>query len=229
MRISRIDHLSRVPHCQVRIQTWKLETGGQAQKRRYEELSTRIDIQPELEGDPEQKPYISVYIKRFRNLRYALAQPIALGPLVIARRTIPEWSPIHDIIAKGDLEGFKTMLKGGKASFWDCDPEGRSLITYAVFKCQPEICKYLIQNGADVDSVEPSFYDYSRHRHLLTQVSYADDMLNFPLNGDKNIRYRANECRILLLRAGADPTIGGQGSALCKVLSESSALVSLSA
>jgi hypothetical protein len=42
---------------------------------------------------------------------------------------IPESSAIYQIIEDGDLEGLQRLIKDGKASFWDCDPDGRSLIT----------------------------------------------------------------------------------------------------
>jgi hypothetical protein len=118
-----------VPLCEVQIQTWKVEAGEQGHNRKYEELYTRIDIRPEVEGDPERRPFLSVYIKRFWDLRHALAQPVVLGPLIIARRTIPEWSAIHRTIQDGDFKAFQRLLKDGEASLWDCDEYGRSLIT----------------------------------------------------------------------------------------------------
>jgi hypothetical protein len=66
-------------------------------------------------------------------------------------------------------------------------------------------------------------------RHLLTQVLYEDYARYKDFDYDLHMRHRANDCRILLLHAGADPTIGGQGSAMCEVLSDSGSFVSPSA
>ncbi|KAL2832923.1 ankyrin repeat-containing domain protein [Aspergillus cavernicola] len=215
--MSRITHESCLPHCQVRLQTWKCEfQQTRGQKCKYEQFTAKIDIQPELEGDPERKPYISVYLQR---IHHPLGQQTFLAPIIIARRTIPDNSLVFRLIKDGDFEGFQELLRNREASLWDCDSRGRSLITYAVDACQPELCNYLIKNGADIDCVEPSLGYYGDRRHLLSQVDFEDYMIISNLS-DENRRRRANECRRYLLDAGADPTIGGPESILFQTLDQ---------
>jgi hypothetical protein len=58
-------------------------------------------------------------------------------------------------------------------------------------------------------------------RPLLTQVYDSDHEYFYITHPEsQNILHSANECRLLLLHAGADPTIGGTNSALCLALGE---------
>ncbi|KAL4879887.1 ankyrin repeat-containing domain protein [Aspergillus karnatakaensis] len=220
--ILRHAHSSHLPHCDVQIQTRRVEVGGhQGQDPKYEELTARIDIQPELEGDPERKPHISVYIKRSRDVRHPVVQQKLIGPLIIARRQIQSDSFVHKLISQGDLGGLQKLFKDGQASLWDCDEAGRSLITYAVAGCDVEICKYFIELGADIDAVEEALvFDDGKRRHLLGQVDYEDYVVYEDWQVGMIRRDRANKCRRLLLDAGSDPTIGGGFCAFLDILAQ---------
>jgi hypothetical protein len=49
-------------------------------------------------------------------------------PSIIARRTIPRSSLIFELAMGGRIDDFRELLMEGKASVWDHDEEGRSLL-----------------------------------------------------------------------------------------------------
>jgi hypothetical protein len=87
---------------------------------------------------------------------------------------IPKKSAIFRMAVTGDLQGIKKFIEQGKASLWDCDPDGFTLLhvssylstlyspfdglkllqlQYAVESLQPDLCRFLLQHGADPDCV----------------------------------------------------------------------------
>ncbi|MCJ1396513.1 hypothetical protein MMC18_009404 [Xylographa bjoerkii] len=115
-------------------------------------------------------------------------------------RMIANQSEVFSLVANGNLVGLVRLLKDGRAALTDCDEEGRSLLTYACHHQQPRVCKYLIEGGADVDSVEKPFSNayWSRPWTPIAQIiePYEDET------------EESLECMRLLLQADCDPMIG---------------------
>ncbi|MCJ1377452.1 hypothetical protein MMC17_000547 [Xylographa soralifera] len=75
-------------------------------------------------------------------------------------RMVANDSEVFSLVEKGDLAGLFRLLQDGQATLTDCDEEGRSLLNYACYGKQPSICKYLIEAGADVTSLEKARAEY---------------------------------------------------------------------
>lgn len=103
-------------------------------------------------------------------------------------------SPVFSIVQQGKLQEFQVLLREGEVSLRDQDEYGASLLFVSVIvylnhaninriiqyaNKQPEMCRYLIQLGADVDHIA-SFKGV-----LDRDVMYAWDgpvSAGFPLN-----------------------------------------------
>ncbi|RDW84024.1 uncharacterized protein DSM5745_04350 [Aspergillus mulundensis] len=228
MRMARITHERAIPHCKVRIQAWKSEVQNKkGRKRKYERFSARVDIQPELVGDVERRSCISVYLHQIVDFDHLVARTTLLPPAIIARRMVPDNSPVFQYIQENNFKGFQQLLHKGDASVWDCDSSGRSLITCAFRLGRTQFCRYLIENGADIDCVEHSFLSPGRYVPLLDQTILEEMgfLIRFPRDPklldsserldcsrpldspeplDRDLAF--NECRRMILEAGADPT-----------------------
>ncbi|RSL71618.1 hypothetical protein CEP51_012027 [Fusarium floridanum] len=119
-------------------------------------------------------------------------------------RVLPVGSLVFELVEAGDLQGLKEMLQSGRASLRDHDEYGASLLFYSVY--EPEMCKFLLDNGLDVDHVanDSGFGGLDESPGAMVQplqAVYPPDAGMEP----EELR-RVIECRRLLLRAGADPT-----------------------
>ena len=92
-------------------------------------------------------------------------------PHFLVSNVLPAGSPVFSIVQQGRLREFQDLLREGKASLRDQDEYGASLLFVSTLVCpsdirytvsnstvqyanrQPEMCRYLIQSGADVDHV----------------------------------------------------------------------------
>ncbi|KAG8667457.1 hypothetical protein FPOAC1_012288 [Fusarium poae] len=93
------------------------------------------------------------------------------------------------------------MLQNGEASLRDHDENGASLLFYSMK--QPEMCKFLIEEGLDVDHV--AFKSRSLP-NLSSSNCLQSTMVAFDSHESKTDLKSINACRRLLLTAGADPT-----------------------
>ncbi|KAM0441175.1 hypothetical protein ACHAPT_000481 [Fusarium lateritium] len=66
-------------------------------------------------------------------------------------RVLPAESLVFKLVRQGNLRGLKEMLQDGRASLQDHDEYGASLLFYSMR--QPEVCKFLLDSGLDVDHV----------------------------------------------------------------------------
>ncbi|RGP66883.1 hypothetical protein FSPOR_6265 [Fusarium sporotrichioides] len=98
-------------------------------------------------------------------------------------RILPSDSPVFRMVAQGELQGLLQMLQNGEASLRDHDEDGASLLFYSMK--QPEMCKFLIEEGLDVDHVAFKWRS---------------------LPGSKSSNCLQSVMVGLLLTAGADPT-----------------------
>ncbi|KAI3327331.1 ankyrin [Xylariaceae sp. AK1471] len=133
------------------------------------------------------------------------------------KRVLPAGSLVFRLVQEGRLQELQEMLQRGEASLHDHDEYGASLLMYST--AQPDICKFLLTEGADTDHVggdRGAIGDESDAKY----VSSALQIGIFHNKTEPRIATRVNQCRRLLLEAGADPTINldnGIGSLLSEV------------
>jgi hypothetical protein len=105
---------------------------------------------------------------------------ILTTPMLSFRSIVPYTSEIFDIVRYGSIIDLQKAIGEGKASTTDCDPNGRSLLNvsiniliqlhramtltdlvkYALEALRPTIARFLIEAGADVNSLEKNFINY---------------------------------------------------------------------
>ncbi|OTA76188.1 hypothetical protein M434DRAFT_402543 [Hypoxylon sp. CO27-5] len=116
-------------------------------------------------------------------------------------RILPWGSRVFRVVEDGDLHELRRMLKNGEASLRDHDEYGASLLFYSVF--QPEVCRFLIENGLDVNHVGDSADYLGRHKTICALQRYEMDLVSIDAD-----RFNASgHCVRMLLEAGADPTL----------------------
>ncbi|KAI9722050.1 MAG: hypothetical protein M1812_002010 [Candelaria pacifica] len=125
------------------------------------------------------------------------------NPILSVSAFLPDNSEVFLLIEDGNLTELTKKLSLRQASLTDRDSEGRSLLNYALSFVQPEICKFLIDRGADVDFVENQLRS-SRPAHSLNMLH---DMKVDYDDYDPKFLTSINQCQLLLLEAGTDPTI----------------------
>ena len=89
-------------------------------------------------------------------------------PHLLVYNVLPAGSPVFSIVRNGRLQEFQALLREGKASLRDQDEYGAPLLFVGLpfhHHCkfanhiaqyankQPEMCRYLIRSGADVNHV----------------------------------------------------------------------------
>ncbi|KAI5458952.1 hypothetical protein BGZ63DRAFT_426265 [Mariannaea sp. PMI_226] len=123
---------------------------------------------------------------------------------LMVNRVRPEGSPVFELVRNGDLGGLQQMFEQNLASPRDHDEHGASLLMYSMG--QPEMCKFLISCGLDVDHVGYSTAISKIARRGDPKCALQIDVYHMDgTTGDH--RRRTNQCRRLLLEAGADPTL----------------------
>ncbi|KAI0857819.1 ankyrin repeat-containing domain protein [Xylaria cubensis] len=122
-------------------------------------------------------------------------------------RVLPLGSRVFTVVRNGRLQELQAMLREGKATLRDHDEYGASLLFYAAYSRQVEMCKFLLENGADVDHVSSAhglggwLYNDTRPRFVLEL-----DMM-FGERGQRTLEsHKADSCRRLIMEAGADPS-----------------------
>ncbi|KAI0188663.1 hypothetical protein EV127DRAFT_433990 [Xylaria flabelliformis] len=122
-------------------------------------------------------------------------------------RVLPASSPVFKVVLSGQLHTLQDMLRRGEASLRDHDEYGASLLFYSIY--QPEMCRFLLSKGLDVDhvaSIQGRELLGPEPRYIPPQSSvflagiYDDTAPQEELD-------RVMKCRTLLLEAGADPTL----------------------
>ncbi|KAI8665653.1 hypothetical protein LRP88_03841 [Fusarium phalaenopsidis] len=100
---------------------------------------------------------------------------------------IPNGSPVFRLVQEGKLREFRVLLDEGKASLRDHDEQGMPLLHYAAAG-SVDMCKFLIESGADVDEMGENSGTALSHitglsRHDTTLVlleNMADPTLSYP-------------------------------------------------
>ncbi|KAL9024191.1 MAG: hypothetical protein Q9196_006697 [Gyalolechia fulgens] len=111
---------------------------------------------------------------------------------------IPDNADIFTAVKNGNVDWMLELLGTGKASLHDCDCEGRSLLNYAIQGQQLTPCRFLIEHGADVDSMERCI-DTTAYAAPLQQHLHMDFVM------DEEYLGTSLAIRQLLLESGADP------------------------
>ncbi|KAK0750314.1 hypothetical protein B0T18DRAFT_124863 [Schizothecium vesticola] len=119
-------------------------------------------------------------------------------PRLFTNNIIHGNSPVFNVVRKGELAKFHKMLMRGEASLRDQDEYGASLLFYA--HMQPDMCRFLLEHGADVDHFAP----IPRDRMLTGNALSTYDL---PLLQTGHDRVPGIICSGLLLNAGCDPSI----------------------
>ncbi|KAF4445332.1 hypothetical protein F53441_10881 [Fusarium austroafricanum] len=73
-------------------------------------------------------------------------------PRISVCRIIADNSPVFTLVKNGQLKELKMLLQEGKATLRDHDEQGMSLLHYAA-TATVDMCKFLIESGADVDEM----------------------------------------------------------------------------
>ncbi|KAH7068946.1 hypothetical protein BKA63DRAFT_98278 [Paraphoma chrysanthemicola] len=123
----------------------------------------------------------------------------ALNPVISVGRTLPRDSLVFQVVRNGDVDQLRHLLAEHQFSLKDRDINGTPLLHYAMN--QPEMCRFLVENGADIDELAP------HHRWTEFQFTPLHAFLNDFEEDDDILLQDIRECRRLLLHAGADPTI----------------------
>ncbi|KAI1738713.1 ankyrin [Xylaria scruposa] len=122
-------------------------------------------------------------------------------------RVLPAGSQVFRVVKLGQLHELKDMLHRGEASLRDHDEYGASLLCYATK--QPEMCRFLLSNGLDVDHVV-SRLRTNKSPGSLPTISDLSSILEIGCHDlfvPKEEFNEVIECRRLLLEAGADPAV----------------------
>ncbi|KAI1060950.1 hypothetical protein LB507_010146 [Fusarium sp. FIESC RH6] len=189
-----------------------------APKNSSEDASTFRDVVANIVFRPSNSPWMfSVSLSQGQ-----LFDPsIQSIPRISVCRIIPNDSPVFDLVKRGLLDDFRSLLQEGKASLRDHDEQGMPLLHYAA-TASVEMCKFLIESGADVDEMgENTGTALSRiaglDRHdttLLLLENMADPTLSYP--GWDNPLYTACSLDLpsaeLFLRHGRHFTLHDQES-----------------
>ncbi|KAI0551201.1 ankyrin [Xylaria curta] len=166
----------------------------------------------------EYKSVVQFLPKDFKKFNMLVAYNIRQGMLGYAgesissltvNRVLPANSPVFRVVYFGQLHELKDMLQRGEASLRDHDEYGASLLFYATQ--QPEMCRFLLSNGLDVDHVASEegvieFGTFSWRALSMSRISILEvDSDDSPV--PQEMFSEVIECRRLLLEAGADPTL----------------------
>ncbi|KAF2012943.1 hypothetical protein BU24DRAFT_465291 [Aaosphaeria arxii CBS 175.79] len=163
----------------------------------------------------------SVVLTAYLHFQHSHNRLEVLNPVISIGKTLPLDSPVFDIVREGDVDSLKRLLEERQCSLRDRDIYGTPLLFYAMY--QPEMCKFLLENGADFDEraadcIVPEFEFIPLTLHVIDCI--CDE--------EKDEIQNAREFRRLLLEAGADPTLmNGTGYTLVHLVMEESILDSL--
>ncbi|KAM5350106.1 hypothetical protein ACJ41O_006611 [Fusarium nematophilum] len=113
---------------------------------------------------------------------------------LMVNRVLPAGSRVFEVVKAGGLKELERMFREGEASPRDHDEFGASLLMYATQ--QPDVCKFLISLGLDVDHVASA--RGARCCMLVFELCLQDP-------GDKDTFLREFYAIKFLLDNGADP------------------------
>lgn len=77
---------------------------------------------------------------------------------------------LHSLAQQGDLERIREILDNGDAKATDVDNEGITALHWAAMNSALEVCKLLLERGADVDAVGGELH--ATPLHWATRLVY---------------------------------------------------------
>ncbi|RMJ14399.1 hypothetical protein CDV36_005951 [Fusarium kuroshium] len=149
-----------------------------------ENASTHRDVVANIMFRPSQSPWMfSVSVSQGQ----LFDRSIQSIPRISVCPIIPNGSPVFRLVQEGKLREFRILLDEGKASLRDHDEQGMPLLHYAATGTV-DMCKFLIESGADVDEMGENSGTALSHitglsRHDTTLVlleNMADPTLSYP-------------------------------------------------
>ncbi|EEU38837.1 uncharacterized protein NECHADRAFT_83143 [Fusarium vanettenii 77-13-4] len=149
-----------------------------------ENASTHRDVVANIMFRPSQSPWMfSVSVSQGQ----LFDRSIQSIPRISVCPIIPNGSPVFRLVQEGKLREFRVLLDEGKASLRDHDEQGMPLLHYAAAG-SVDMCKFLIESGADVDEMGENSGTALSHitglsRHDTTLVlleNMADPTLSYP-------------------------------------------------
>ncbi|RSL41948.1 hypothetical protein CEP54_015656 [Fusarium duplospermum] len=149
-----------------------------------ENASTHQDVVANIMFRPSQSPWMfSVSVSQGQ----LFDRSIQSIPRISVCPIIPNGSPVFRLVQEGKLREFRILLEEGKASLRDHDEQGMPLLHYAAAGTV-DMCKFLIESGADVDEMGENSGTALSHitglsRHDTTLVlleNMADPTLSYP-------------------------------------------------
>ncbi|ERF72537.1 hypothetical protein EPUS_02818 [Endocarpon pusillum Z07020] len=90
------------------------------------------------------------------------------------RAMIPNHSEVFRIVKRGQVKELIQALEEGTARLTDRDEDGRSLLNYAVHSSEIDMCKYLLDKGADPNAIEIDEYGWSGPLHSMCRMLDSD-------------------------------------------------------
>ncbi len=150
-------------------------------------------------------------------------------PRLQANRVLPNNSLVFQLVRAGRIADFEALLREGKASLRDHDEWGNSLLVVstnlifqpiiftlegvtkgdtnlplqmAVTESQPQMCRFLLSNHADVEVYGVEASDYGRGSFRVNILDLGPNLFE----ADAKQLKRILPCYKSLLEAGADPT-----------------------
>ncbi|KAH6989001.1 hypothetical protein BKA56DRAFT_652463 [Ilyonectria sp. MPI-CAGE-AT-0026] len=189
-----VGKLSFLIHKRKRSIQENLEDSGKLQKRGRTDYSMSLTFLPKRSS---HQPMIVASSFQHQTADEAI---LTFSTLLV-NRVLPEGSLVFNVAREGNLQKLKEMFRNGEASPRDHDEYGASLLHYST--TQPELCKFLIACGLDPDHVANSDGVDGCPGSFLSplQIEVNDCEM------DSEERARVNQCRKLLLKAGADPIL----------------------
>ncbi|KAI5468103.1 ankyrin repeat-containing domain protein [Mariannaea sp. PMI_226] len=176
-----------------RLETGEEENYQDRQKRRRTDYSISLTFLPEKSQDKHM-------IVASLSQRQVSPNGVESISTLMVNRDLPCDSQVFQVVMEGNLQELERMFRNGDASPRDHDEYGASLLMYATR--QPQVCKFLIACGLDVDHVGiRTGVDGSESLVCALQINATD----FEEPDDELVK--VNQCRRLLLQAGADPTV----------------------
>ncbi|KAH7133759.1 hypothetical protein EDB81DRAFT_805083 [Dactylonectria macrodidyma] len=129
---------------------------------------------------------------------------------LMVNRVLPVGSLVFEVVKKGNLQKLQQMFRDGEASPRDHDEHGASLLHYS--SRQPDVCKFLITCGLEVDHVAIVVAVDRCSTFNKPTCPLQVEVNDFDETDEELVTI--NQCRRLLLEAGADPTLNLAGGEL---------------
>lgn len=210
------------------------ETRGDMENYVYT-TDTRISFTPRLQGRTAKGRGFEAILRKSHGYQGSY-QAI---PRLFVNNILPENSPVFRVVRNGELAKFQDMLIRGEASLRDQDEYGTPLLFVGTIldstvkwesctdSCakyatkQPDMCRFLLEHGADVDHFAP-FSEFGTNSGKLGNAlaTYWDAILSGNIVPESpGQQQRERICQRLLINAGCDPIMQMLGKSGIPMLS----------